>query len=137
MEFLAARRIGRTWANLNAFAAQLTVAGVDFSRYAIWALREALEEGSPELPLVLPAAVEWFRHAGPVLASLAVQWAADADGSDQAGRLCREAGLAGRGFSVGRWNFWRRRLEDISAAGGDTAAKAREGLEYMPPRGQP
>ena len=121
----------RTWANLNAFAAQLTVAGVDFSRYAIWALREALEEDSPELPLVLPAAVEWFRHAGPVLASLAGQRAADADGGDQAGRLCREAGLAGRGFSVGRWNFWRRRLEDISAAGGDTAAKARQGLEYM------
>ena len=119
-----------TWANLNAFAAQLTVAGVDFSRYAIWALREALEEDSPELPRVLPAAVEWFRLAGPVLASLA-QRAADADGSDQAGRLGREAGLADRGFSVGRWNFWRHRLEDISAAGGDTAAKAREGLEYM------
>ncbi len=120
-----------TWANLNAFAAQLTVAGVDFSLYAIWALREALEEDSPELPLVLPAAVEWFRHAGPVLASLAVQRAADADGRDQAGRLCREAGLADRGFSVGRWNFWRRRLEDISAAGGDTAVQARRGLEYM------
>jgi hypothetical protein len=120
-----------TWANLNAFAAQLTVAGVDFSLYAIWALREALEEDSPELPRVLPAAVEWFRHAGPVLASLAVQRAADARGGDQAGRLCREAGLAGRGFSVGRWNFWRRRLEDISAAGGDTAVMARQGLEYM------
>jgi hypothetical protein len=126
-----------TWANLNAFAAQLTMAGLDFSRYAIWALRDALEEDSPELPLVLPAAVEWFRQAGPVLASLAVQRAADADGSDQAGRLCREADVAGRGFSVGRWNFWRRRLEDISAAGSDTAAKAREGLEYMPPCGQP
>jgi hypothetical protein len=131
VEFLAARRIGRTWANLNAFAAQLTVAGVDFSRYAIWALREALEEDSPELPRVLPAAVEWFRHVGPVLESLAVQRAADAHGGDQAGKLCREVGLADRGFSVGRWNFWRRRLEDISAAGGDTAVKAREGWEYM------
>jgi hypothetical protein len=120
-----------TWANLNAFAAQLTVAGVDFSRYAVWALRDALEEDSPELPLVLPAAVEWLRHAGPVLATLAVERAADAHGSDQAGRLGREAGLAGRGFSVGRWNFWRRRLEDISATGGDSAEKARDGLEYM------
>jgi hypothetical protein len=120
-----------TWANLNAFAAQLTMAGVDFSLYAIWALREALEEDSPELAPVLPAAVEWLRHAGPVLASLAVQSAADAHGRDQAGRLCREAGLADRGFSVGRWNFWRRRLEVISAARGDTAVKAREGLEYM------
>ena len=120
-----------TWANLNAFAAQLTVAGVDFSLYAIWALRAALEEDSPDLRRVLPAAVEWFRHAGPELASLAVQRAAYAHGSDQGGTLCLGAGLADRGFSVGRWNFWRRRLEDIAAAGGDTAVHARRGLEYM------
>jgi Protein of unknown function (DUF3632) len=78
-----------------------------------------------------PAAVEWLRHAGSLLASLAVQGAADAHGRDQAGRLCREAGLAGCGFTVGRWNFWRRRLEDISAAGGDAAEQARAESEYM------
>jgi hypothetical protein len=28
------------WANMNAFAARLTAAGIDFSTYAIWALRD-------------------------------------------------------------------------------------------------
>jgi hypothetical protein len=120
-----------SWANLNAFAAQLTTAGIDFSLYAIWALREALEEDGSAISQVLPAAVQWFRHAGFVLATRAREGASDTHGADSVGRLCREAGLAEGGFSVRRWNFWRCRLEDISAAGGEIAKNAREGLEYM------
>lgn len=121
----------QSWANLNAFAAQLTVAGIDFSLYAIWAFRHALEEDSPEASQELPAAVEWFRHAGPVLASLALEGTAVAHGADRAGELCRQAGLTDHGFTIGRWDFWKGRLEDIAAAGGESAGKAREGLRYI------
>ena len=121
----------QSWANLNAFAAQLTLTGIDFSLYAIWALRHALEEQSPEVSQVLPAAVQWFRHAGSVLAFLALEGTADSHGADWVGELCREAGLIDRGFTIRRWNFWKGRLEDIAAAGGEAAEKAREGLRYM------
>jgi hypothetical protein len=120
-----------SWANFNAFAAQLTAADIDFALYGIWALRAALEEDGDEVPQVLPAAVQWLRHAGPVLASLTREGAADPHGYDQPGRLCREAGLTDPGFTIRRWNFWRDRLAVISAAGGDAAVKAREGLQYM------
>lgn len=121
----------QSWANLNAFAAQLTLAGIDFSLYAIWALRHALEEESPEVSQVLPAAVQWFRHAGSVLAFLALECTADARGADLPGELCQAAGLLDRGFTIRRWEFWKSRLEDIAAAGGEAAEKAREGLRYM------
>jgi hypothetical protein len=125
------------WANVNAFTAQLTAAGLDFSLYAIWALRDALEEGDGhQLARVLPAAVAWLRHAGPVLASMAVERRAEGYGRDRPGTLCQQAGLTDRGFTIGRWNFWRRRLEDIAAAGGEHADKAREGLQYMLTSGQ-
>ena len=120
----------QSWANLNAFAAQLTSTGSDFSLYAIWALRDALEEKN-EVSQVLPAAVQWFRHAGSVLASMALGYPADAHGADWVGELCRDAGLTDHGFTIRRWNFWKGRLEGIAAAGGETAAKAREGLQYM------
>jgi hypothetical protein len=124
-------RSAQSWANLNAFAAQLTAVGIDFSIYAIWALREALEEDGPEIEQVLPAAVQWLRHAGPVLGSRAAECAADVLGRDQPGRLGREAGLTGHGFTIERWDFWRRRLDDLAATGGQIAAEAREGLRYM------
>jgi hypothetical protein len=120
-----------SWANLNAFAAQLTAAGIDFSLYAIWALRDALEENYREVSQVLPAAVQWLRHAGSVLASQALESAADSYRRDRVGKLCREVGLIDHGFTIRRWNFWRGRLEDIAAMGGESAEKAREGLQYM------
>jgi len=78
-----------SWANLNAFAAQLTAGGIDFSHYGIWALREALEEDDSGASAVLPAAVEWFRCAGPALAALAVNGAGSLHGAaDWLGSLC-------------------------------------------------
>lgn len=125
-----------TWANLNAFAAQLTVGGIDFSLYGIWALRDALEEDDQAVSQVLPAAVQWFRCAGPVLASLALNGAADPQRADWLGPLCTKAGLTDLGFTTRRWIFWRSRLEEIAAAGGEPADTAREGLLYLLTAGQ-
>lgn len=83
------------WTNLNAFAARLTVSQVhDFSLYALWAFRDALEVERPRtlretehgdqaqkshdqasldallpaaLDELLPAAVEWLVQCGPLL----------------------------------------------------------------------
>ena len=121
-----------SWANLNAFAAQLTAGGIDFSLYGIWALREALEDDDSEISVVLPAAVQWFRCAGPALASLARKGAGVLHGgADRLGPLCTQAGLTDGGFTTRRWSFWQSRLEEIAAAGGETAGTAREGLRYQ------
>ncbi|KAL8782648.1 MAG: hypothetical protein Q9213_005187, partial [Squamulea squamosa] len=63
-------------ASMNALIAQLTAAGVaDFKRYAIWALRDALENPPGEtnnagrdceLDHLVPAAVVWVVYAGKV-----------------------------------------------------------------------
>jgi hypothetical protein len=124
-----------TWANLNAFAAQLTVGGIDFSLYGIWALRDALEEDDQEVSSVLPAAVQWLRCAGPVLASLALSGAVR-DGAAWLGPLCVKAGLTELGYTTRRWNFWKSRLEEIAAAGGESAGSAWEGLRYLLAAGQ-
>jgi hypothetical protein len=125
-----------TWANLNAFVAQLTAGGIDFSLYGIWALRDALEMDEQDVSPVLPAAVQWFRCAGPVLASLALKGAAHPQRADWLGPLCAKAGLTDLGFTIRRWNFWKSRLEEIVAAGGESADTAREGLRYLLAVGQ-
>lgn len=125
-----------SWANLNAFAAQLTVGGIDFSLYGIWALRDALEADDGDVSSVLPAAVEWFRWAGPVLASLALSGAVRDDGAAWTGPLCVNVGLTDLGYTTRRWNFWKSRLEEIAAAGGEPAGMARDGLRYLRSAGQ-
>jgi hypothetical protein len=125
-----------TWANLNAFAAQLTAGGIDFSLYGIWALRDALEQDGHEVSQVLPAAVQWLRCAGPELASLTLEGADSSEGAAWLGPLCTQAGLTDLGFTTRRWNFWKSRLEGIAAAGGESADTAREGLSYLLTAGQ-
>jgi hypothetical protein len=125
-----------TWANLNAFAAQLTVAGIDFSLYGVWALRDALEQDERDVSMVLPAAVQWFRCAGPVLASLALNGVAHPQRADWLGPLGTKAGLTDPGFTTRRWNFWKSRLEELAAADGESADTAREGLRYLLTAGQ-
>jgi hypothetical protein len=103
---------------LNAFAARLTPDVVDFLLLGLWTIGEALETFADPATHV-PAAVEWFRHAGLALAEATVH------GRTYAGRpgeLAVRAGVAEPGFSVPRWAFWRSRLEGL-AREGDRAAK--------------
>ncbi len=61
------------WTSMNALVAHLTVARVmDFKRYAIWALRDALEEeeqtqAGSTLNHLVPAAAVWVVVAGEVM----------------------------------------------------------------------
>ncbi|XVV15807.1 DUF3632 domain-containing protein [Actinoplanes sp. CA-131856] len=109
---------GPTWPALNAFAARLTPGVMDFLLQGLWTIRTALE--TPADPaLHVPAAVAWFRHAGPQLVD------ATTHNRTYAGRL---GDASGNGFSVPRWIGWRRRLEAL-ADQGDHAA--RDGLKLM------
>src|ERR1700733_7481929 len=113
-----------SWVNMNAFAARLTAAGIDFSPYAIWTLRDCLEEGSSVSPGDLRAAAAWFQHSGALLCSLARQPGSPGDGDrapGRLGRLCASSGMSGGGFTTERWQFWRSRLTEL-AAGTDAAA---------------
>jgi hypothetical protein len=74
----------------------------------------------------------YLRSAGDMSPGAgAAECTADSLGRDQLGRLGREADLTGHGFTTGRWDFWRRRLEDLTATGGQIAGQAREGLRYL------
>jgi Protein of unknown function (DUF3632) len=122
-----------TWTNLNGFAARPTRAGIDFALYAIWTLRECLEESVP-CPDKLPAVVQWFRYSGPTLASFTLQRRSFRENGPAArvGPLCEENGIKEAGFTIERWEYWRSRLE-VLAAGADTAARAaaHEALNYL------
>jgi Protein of unknown function (DUF3632) len=122
------------WANMNAFAARLTAAGFDFSLYAIWTLRDCLEEGYQPGPAELRAAVPWFRDSGAALSRLAHQPGIPGEGDQcpaRLGKLCRESGMTRGGFTAERWEFWRGRLADLATGTGAAAAEARSALHYL------
>ncbi|MEU4237701.1 DUF3632 domain-containing protein [Actinoplanes sp. NPDC026619] len=99
------------WTNLNAFAARLTAAGThDALLLGLWTISAALEtfDGPAEN---LPAAIEWFRHAGDQLAGATIHGRTYAAGL---GELALQAGV---GYGLPRWAFWRSRLETLSRDG--------------------
>jgi hypothetical protein len=116
------------WANLNAFAARLTAAGEDFSLYALWTLRDYLEEEHAASSADLAVVAQWFTICGPLLASRSTSGYAPPEWSAAArvGRLCVLQGITEGGFSPQRWEFWRTRLE--ACAKGPDAAAARAAL---------
>jgi hypothetical protein len=103
--------------NFSIFGARLTREGVsDFSLWAIWELRLALEEepdprarnykfyGS-DLDLRVPLAAKWIAIAGESLYKSNKPFGGPAKG----GRLWKGK----EGFSIGRWLFWKRRFKEV------------------------
>lgn len=122
------------WVNMNAFAARLTAAGFDFSLYAIWTLRDCLEEGDPPGRADLRAVVPWFRHCGAALSCLAHQAGSPGEGDRgpaRLGRLCRDSGMTQGGFTAERWEFWRGRLADLATGTSAAAPEARTAMHYL------
>ena len=121
---------GRTvesWTRLNAFAARLTAAGVDFTLFGLWTIGEALETFA-DVPAHLPAAVQWFKHCGPVLVSATLHGRTYGPGPGRLLELAERAGLTATGYNVPRWTFWRSRMAGLAEAGHPAA---REGLRYL------
>jgi len=114
------------WANLNAFAARLTLADVDFSLYALWTLRDYLEEEQAASSADLAVVAQWFTICGSLLASLSASEYAIPEwgGAARVGPLGAQQGITEGGFSPQRWEFWRSRLEAYAKEPDAGAAQA-------------
>ncbi|KAL3417696.1 hypothetical protein PVAG01_10706 [Phlyctema vagabunda] len=115
------------WVNMNAFVARLTTLSqkpddaFDYSLYAVWAMRDALEDPAPEAPIaheeLIKGAAAWLIYAAPTLKKLS-----------QSGRVFEEKmakegqSLLGKdwvGFNEERWALWKDRLAAVKGKSGD------------------
>ncbi|VZH91539.1 unnamed protein product [Fusarium fujikuroi] len=121
---IAQEKSDEAFVNINGFFARATAAGIDdLSLFAIWTLREALEDPagdktSQTSPKLLKASSVWFIYAADVLAK------ASKDGKQFDGKVAKpgasltefkdEAGW--RGFNNDRWKVWLDRLSTLKEA---------------------
>ncbi|KAK0243770.1 hypothetical protein EDD85DRAFT_760496 [Armillaria nabsnona] len=110
------------WVNLNAFVARLTAARVyDFELYAIWQLRDALEEPIEEsgeevtgssFDAKIPAAVQWILYCGELIYTSKREYEHGPRVGDPAkgGELWKGDK---RGFCEERWDFWKNRFAEL------------------------
>ncbi len=110
------------WVNLNAFVARLTAARVyDFELYAIWQLRDALEEPVEEsgeevtdssFDAKIPAAVQWIFYCGELIYTSKREYEHGPRVGDPArgGELWKGDK---RGFCEERWGFWKNRFAEL------------------------
>ncbi|KAM5350771.1 hypothetical protein ACJ41O_007276 [Fusarium nematophilum] len=119
---IAQEKSGQAYVNLNAFFARLTAAGVDdFGLFAIWTLREALEDPAQDdiaktSPELLKAAAVWLIYAAEILAEASKQT------KQFDGKIARPGASLSmfkddpgwKGFCQERWNVWKTRLASTS-----------------------
>lgn len=116
----------QAWINLNSFGARLVgLKVVKWENFAIWGLRDALEEKHSSLAerdVSVVVAGQWLFHAGEVLFEGRTKGcSADDSRSLRVGCLFQ----GGSGLSQERWDFWKRRMEAISEdVSGDVRAVA-------------
>ncbi|KAF5722363.1 hypothetical protein FMUND_2875 [Fusarium mundagurra] len=122
-EQLDIEKSDEAFVNINGFFARATAAGVDdLSLFAIWTLREALEDPAADKisatpPKLLKASSVWFIYATEALAK------ASKDGKQFDGKIAKpgtsltefkdEAGW--RGFNNDRWKVWLDRFSTLKA----------------------
>ncbi|KAF9762631.1 hypothetical protein IL306_003355 [Fusarium sp. DS 682] len=122
---IAQEKSDEAFVNINGFFARVTAAGVDdLSLFAIWTLREALEDPAADKiaqqtsPKLLKASSVWFIYATAAIAN------ASKDGKQFDGKVAKpgaslaefkdEAGW--RGFNNDRWKIWQDRLSNLKEA---------------------
>lgn len=121
--------IARMWANANAFAARVTASAsafdgsdpLDFSLYAIWALRTALEDKDDVPEATVRAAAMWILHAGQQLRSQSKDQRSFQGKSARAGN--KYPAKEWNGFEMDRWRSWNNRFANISEVSPDEATK--------------
>ncbi|KAL1889016.1 hypothetical protein Sste5346_009196 [Sporothrix stenoceras] len=109
------------WRNESAFNARCLQSGAgSWDNYAMRALASALESDdwpAPHLRCEILAATQWLIYSSPTL----IRWAKENDEDFAQGEVVNwerdvQPGplFHGReGLSVGRWNFWKERLESL------------------------
>ncbi|KAJ4252419.1 hypothetical protein NW762_011019 [Fusarium torreyae] len=130
---IAQEKAGEPFVNINGFFARVTAAGVnDLSLFAIWTLREALEDPSEDKVAeqtssdLLKAASVWFKYAVKDLAK------ASKETKQFDGKIAKPgASLSNlkdedgwRGFCEGRWKIWQTRLTSLKDADVSPDAKS-------------
>ncbi|KAH6605692.1 hypothetical protein Trco_004845 [Trichoderma cornu-damae] len=124
------------WVSLNSFAARLLGSSVQsWTNFALWELRDALEEPPPTeqaKDMRLTTASEWIEHAG---LQLEREGRKGTQLDEHDARALGPGSLlegADSGFSKERWRFWGARLEELSAgASAETQERTRTALEVM------
>ncbi|GAB7355784.1 hypothetical protein MBLNU459_g6465t1 [Dothideomycetes sp. NU459] len=85
---------------------------LDFSLYAIWFLREALEESNSPSDVAVTAGAMWMLYSAPTL------WLLSKQKNSFEGRKAMGGSEYGnkewKGFSEERWQLWENRLEKIA-----------------------
>ncbi|KAF4944023.1 hypothetical protein FSARC_14788 [Fusarium sarcochroum] len=129
----AQEKSGEPFVNINGFFARVTAAGVnDLSLFAIWVLREALEDPSEDKIAqqtssdLLKAASVWFKYAAKDLAK------ASKETKQFDGKIAKPgASLSAlkdepgwRGFCEDRWKIWQTRLTSLKNADVQADAKS-------------
>ena len=126
--------------NLAAFSAKALAVGIcrdSIGLTALWYLREALEtDDEPKVISLLPATVVWIEQCGDHLLTFSAMNQSYEEQSKAhllaLGALAQRADIDQHGFSIKRWLFWRRRLQELSH-NVDTAVaeKAKKGFMGM------
>ncbi|KAJ4138504.1 hypothetical protein NW768_002339 [Fusarium equiseti] len=125
--------------NINAFFARITAAGIDdFTLYAIWTVREALEDPAADeiaqqtSPKLLKAASVWFVYASDTITK------ATKEGKLFDGKMAKPGAslkddAEWRGFCQDRWNTWKERLSSLKNADipEDTRTLIKQGIHKM------
>ncbi|KAH0322126.1 hypothetical protein KCU71_g3609, partial [Aureobasidium melanogenum] len=112
--------VAHMWANANAFAARVTATASafdssdprDFSLYAIWALRAALEDKDDVPDATVRAAAMWILYAGEVLRKQSKDKRSYEGKVAQAGN--KYPNKEWTGFEMDRWRSWNNRFANIS-----------------------
>ncbi|KAF5987246.1 heterokaryon incompatibility protein het-E-1 [Fusarium coicis] len=118
---IAQEKSDEAFVNINGFFARATAAGVDdLSLFAIWTLREALEDPAADKisetsPKLLKASSVWFIYAADALAK------ASKDGKQFDGKVAKPGASltefkdepGWRGFNNDRWKVWHDRLSTL------------------------
>jgi hypothetical protein len=126
--------------NLAAFSAKALAVGIcrdSIGLTALWYLREALETDDESKAIaLLSAAVVWIENCRHTLLTFS---AINQSYEEQSkahllapGALARQADIDRQGFSMKRWLFWRRRLQELSHNADSAVAKeAKKGFMSM------
>lgn len=123
--------------NLAAFSAKALAVGIcrdSIGLTALWYLREALEtDDEAKVIGLLPTTVVWLEQCGDHLLTFSALNQSDEEQSKAhllaLGALAQRADIDQHGFSIKRWLFWRRRLQELSHnAHTAVAEKAKKGF---------
>ena len=130
--------------NLAAFSAKALALGIcrdSIGLTALWYLREALEtDDEPRTISLLPATVVWIEQCCDHHLTFSAMNQPSEEQSKAhlvaLGALAQRADIDRPGFSIKRWLFWRRRLQELSHNADTAVAKmAKKGFMSMVSRG--